>query len=352
MKYMITAVLVVLLFLSPVRGISVEGVDELYRQSEEYGVMPTADLEQGLGTVLARVPEVLEEVFTAGLRTALKLLAVVMVCALGSGMGAAGQNNMLGGIRLAGALSITALTMTDISAMIGLGRDTIGRMDVFSAVLLPVMAVLSAMSGSVTAAALRQSITVLFSKGMVSAMDSLLVPLVYAYVCVSCARAAADDPGLDKLAGGIKSVVTGVLTCVLLVFVGYLTASGAISGSVDATRIKAARMAISRAIPVVGSILADASETVLVGAGILRGTVGATGLLVVLAICLTPFLRLGAQYLLYKGTAALCATVAQPELSRLIDSIGSAFGLILGMTGASALILLVSVVSAILSVTG
>ena len=49
MKYVITAVLAVLLFLSPVRGISVEGVDELYRQSEEYGVVPSADLEQGIG---------------------------------------------------------------------------------------------------------------------------------------------------------------------------------------------------------------------------------------------------------------------------------------------------------------
>ena len=111
-------------------------------------------------------------------------------------------------------------------------------------------------------------------------------------------------------------------------------------------------MAISRAIPVVGSILADASETVLAGAGVLRGTVGATGLLVVLAICLTPFLRLGVQYLLYKGTAALCATIVQPELAHLVDAIGSAFGLVLGMTGAAALILMVSVVSAILAVTG
>ena len=75
-------------------------------------------------------------------------------------------------------------------------------------------------------------------------------------------------------------------------------------------------------------------------------------MVVVLAICLTPFLHLTTQYLIYKGTAALCAVSAPPELSGLIDSIGSAFGLILGMTGAAALILLVSVVSAVLSVTG
>ena len=352
MRMAAMAVLTLALFLCPVRGMQVDGLDELYRQSEEYGISRETQLESGLLELIERIPGVLEELMTAGLRTAVKLLAVVLVCALAEGMGAAGQSNMPAGIRLAGALSITALTMTDISSMIGLGRDTIGRIDIFSAVLLPVMAVLSAASGGVAASAARQGATVLFSKGLVAAMDDLLVPMVYAYVCVSCARAAAGVKGLDKLAQGIKSVVTGFLTLLLILFVGYLTASGAIAGSVDMSRVKAARMAISRAIPVVGGILADASETVLAGAGILRGTVGVTGLLVVLSICLTPFLHLAVQYTIYKGTAALCDTVAQPELSRLIDSIGSAFGLILGMTGAAALILLVSVVSAILVVTG
>lgn len=70
---------------------------------------------------------------------------------------------------------------------------------------------------------------------------------------------------------------------------GYLTASGAIAGSADAAAVKAAKMTISRAIPVVGGILSDAAETVLAGAGVLRGTVGVVGMLVVLAICLTPF---------------------------------------------------------------
>ena len=145
----------------------------------------------------------------------------------------------------------------------------------------------------------------------------------------------------------MKSAATFLLTALLLAFVGYLTASGAIAGSVDASAVKAAKLAISRAIPVVGGILADASETVLAGAGVLKGSVGVVGMLVVLAICITPFLQLALQYLVYKASAALCAAVAQPRLSQLIDAIGSAFGLVLGMTGAGALVLLVSLVSAI-----
>lgn len=326
-------------------------LSRLWSQAEEYGIAEGMGLEDGVLVLLSRVPETIENLLTAGIRAGVKLLAVVLVCALGQGMESAGRKNSLSAIRLSGALAITALTMTDVAAMIGLGRDTIARMDFFAGVLLPVMAVVTALSGSVTAAAARQGATVLFSKVLVTAIDELLVPLVYAYVVVNCARAAANSPGLERLAQGIKSVVNGLLTALLLVFVGYLTASGTIAGSVDVSRVKAVRMAISRAIPVVGGILADASETVLAGAGALRGSVGAAGMLVVLAICLTPFLHLAVQYLIYKGTAAVCAVVSQPELAGLIDAIGSAFGLILGMTGAAALVLLIGVVSAVLSVT-
>ena len=325
----------------------VPGLEEFWGQAGEYGVTEGQSLDRGLADLLAGALNRLGELAGGCAATGLKLLAVVMLCALAEGAEMNGKKAEIQVVELAGALAITALTMTDMDAMIGLGRDTMGRMDAFGEVLLPVMAVLTAATGGVTGAAVRQGATVLFSQLLLTAMDRLLVPLIYAYAAVSCAYAAVGNPGLKKLAGLLKSTATFLLTAFLLAFVGYLTASGAVAGSVDASAVKAARMAISRAIPVVGGILADASETVLAGAGALRGTVGVAGMMAVLAICLTPFLRLALQYLIYKGTAALCAAVALPRLSQLIDAIGGAFGVVLGMTGAGALVLLVSIVSAL-----
>ncbi|MCI8687808.1 MAG: stage III sporulation protein AE [Lawsonibacter sp.] len=328
--------------------ITVPGLDQVWEEAEGYGVSQKDSLDQGLSNLFSDVLGQAGALFRVSLATAMKLIAVVLLCSLAESV-KAGEG--LQAANIAGALAITALTMTDMAVMIGLGRDTLGRMEDFSTLLLPVMAVLTAATGHVSAAAVRQGATVLFSQLLITAMDRLLIPLVYAFVAVSCAHAAVGNPGLKKVADLLKSAITFVLTALLLAFVGYLTASGAIAGSVDAAAVKAAKLAISRAVPVVGGILADASESVLAGAGALRGTVGAVGLMVVLAICLPPFLRLALQYVVYKGAAALCATVAQPQLAGLIDAIGSAFGLVLGMTGAGALVLLVSLVSAIGAVT-
>ena len=128
---------------------------------------------------------------------------------------------------------------------------------------------------------------------------------------------------------------------------GYLTVSGVVAGTADAVAVKAARFTVSSMVPVVGGILSDAAETVLAGAGVLKNAVGVFGMLTILSICLVPFLRLGVHYLAYKLTGALAATVADGRVAGLIDQIGSAFGLVLGMTGASALLLLVSMVSAV-----
>ena len=208
----------------------------------------------------------------------------------------------------------------------------------------------AAAAGSPSGAVARQLATMLFSDILITLINRLLLPLVYTYIAACVAYAAVGNEGLKRIAGTLKWVVTSILTVVLLVFVGYLTVSGVIAGSTDAVTVKAAKFTMSSLVPVVGGILSDAAETVLAGAGILKNAVGVFGMLAVLCMCVAPFLQLGIHYLTYKVTSALSATVSSGRVAGLIDQIGGAFGLVLGMTGASALLLLISMVSAITAV--
>ena len=327
----------------------VPGLDGVWDQAREYDVVPEETLEEGLGNLFQDARNMMRDYLQRSIRSGVKILAVVVLC--GFAEGACLHKTALAASKMAGALAVTALSVSDMEVMIGLGRETVGKMEVFSNALLPVMAALTAATGQINTASFRQGATVLFSRLLLGVIDGLLIPLVYAYVAACCAYAAVGNDGLKKISAVLKSTVNMILSAILLTFVGYLSMSGAVAGSADAAAVKTAKLAISRAVPVVGGILADAAESVLVGAGILRGTVGIVGLLVVLAICLGPFLQLGFHYLTYKLAAALTGTVADPRLSGLLDSIGGAFGLVLGMTGACALLLLISLVSAVAAVT-
>jgi stage III sporulation protein AE len=176
------------------------------------------------------------------------------------------------------------------------------------------------------------------------------MPMVYLYIGVLTASACVGEPRLAAIAEGLKKLLTRVLTTMLLLFTGYLSIARVISGAVDSTAVKVTKAAISGVVPVVGGIIADATETVLAGAGLLKNTVGIFGMLGILAACAYPFLQLGVQYLLYKLTAFLASAVGAPALCKLIDGLAGAFGLVLGMTGACALLLLVSVLSSVAAV--
>ena len=178
-------------------------------------------------------------------------------------------------------------------------------------------------------------------------IDRLLLPLVYLYIGVLTASACLPENRLGAIAEALKKLVTWILTTALLVFTIYLSIVRIISGSADSATVKVAKAAISGVVPVVGGIIADASETVLAGAGMLKNTIGVFGMLAILAACAYPFLQLGVQYLLYKLTAYLASVVGAPGLCKLIDGLGGAFGLILGMTGGCALLLLISVLASV-----
>ena len=101
------------------------------------------------------------------------------------------------------------------------------------------------------------------------------------------------------------------------------------------------------------AVISDTAETLLAGASVLRNAAGIFGMLTVIGICVVPFLNLGAHYLMYRFTAALAATVSSDgRLTGLIEALGSAFGLILAMTGSCATLLIVAMISAVSAVGG
>ena len=212
------------------------------------------------------------------------------------------------------------------------------------------LAAATAASGAVTTATVQQVTTVFFVDLLLNLVDELLLPMVYLYIGALAAAACLPESRLGAIAEGLKKILTWILTTALLVFTVYLSVARVISGAADGAAVRVTKAAISGVVPVVGGIIAEASETVLVGAGILKNTIGFVGMLAILAACAYPFLQLGVQYLLYKLTAFLAAAIGAPGLCKLIDGLGGAFGLVLGMTGACALLLLVSVLSSVAAV--
>lgn len=325
------------------------GLDELERAAAEQGGTAEygAALDDGLEALVDTGTRELGGILRRAVRSGVLILMILLFCGLAETVQEGVGGTAARSVSLAGTLVVTAVAVADVNALLGMGTGAIAKMTSFANVLLPAAAAVTAATGAITGAAARQLAAALFSDLLVNLINGLLVPLLYGYIAASVAQAAVGEDRLKRLADLLKWTVTTVLTAVTMAFVGYLTASGVVAGTADAATVKAAKLAISGAIPVVGGILSDAAETVLASAGVLKGTVGVFGMLTILGICLIPLLQLSVHYLAYKLTAALAAALGDGPVCALVDRLGSAFGLVLGMTGACCLLLLIALVSCV-----
>lgn len=247
-------------------------------------------------------------------------------------------------VSAAGTFAAASVLFTGTNSLIRLASSTIRELSEYGKLLLPVMtAAMAAQGGTATSAALYAG-TAVFDLILGSILSRWLVPLVYVLLALSVAAAAGREDLLKKLRDLIRQLVSWTLKTLLTVYTTYMSITGVISGTTDAVALKAAKMTISTVVPVVGGILSDASETVLVSAGLVKNAAGIYGILALGAIFLSPFLTIGVHYLLMKLTAALCALLGCKGLTELTEDFASAMGLLLAMTGAMCLLQLVSTV--------
>jgi len=239
----------------------------------------------------------------------------------------------------------------DLNALIGQGRETITDLNVLGKALLPTLATAEAASGGITSASVRQVAAVFFASVLLSVIERFLIPAVYLYIGTAAASAVIEGDAMERIGALLKKAVGWTLSGLLFLFVTYLTVSGSIAGAADARAVNLAKSAVSAAVPVVGGILAEAAESVLAGAGLLRGMVGAAGTLALLGVCLTPFLHLGCQYLFYQAASLVSAAAGPKKLTRLISMLGDAFALMLAMVGSSAAVLLIALLTSMTALT-
>ena len=245
---------------------------------------------------------------------------------------------------LAGVLAVVGLLLKQTGSMVTLAADTVTELTQYSKLLLPVMAAALASQGGVTSSTALYTGTAFLNAILSSAISKLLVPMIYVFLVLTAAAAATEQTMVNKLGDFVKWLITWCLKTVLYIFTGYMGITGVISGTADAATLKAAKLTMSGVVPVVGGILSDASEAVVISAGMMKNTVGIYGLLALIAVWIAPFIRIGTQYLLLKLTAALCGIFDAKGVNTVIGSFASAMGLLLAMTGTVCVLLLISVV--------
>lgn len=252
---------------------------------------------------------------------------------------------------LVGAVSVSLLLIESSRVLISLGIETVEVLSEYGKLLLPVMATALAAQGGTASSAALYTGTAVFNTGLTLILSKLLIPAIYIYIAICIANSVMKQDILLNINKFLKWFMTWTLKIIIYVFTGYISITGVISGTVDAAALKATKITISGAVPVVGSIISDASETILVSAGMVKNSVGVYGLFVILSLWIGPFLQIAVHYLLLKLTGGICSVFGKHSTLDLIHEFTTVMGFLLAATGVMCLLLLITTVCFMRGVT-
>ena len=80
-----------------------------------------------------------------------------------------------------------------------------------------------------------------------------------------------------------------------------------------------------------GKLLGETVDAVLGCGNILKNAVGFVGIVVVLAICILPIIKLAVMSFAFNLTAALSEPIADKKIVSILEQIGGTFKLMLGL---------------------
>ena len=339
MKKWICLLLLLCFTAMPVRALDITA-PTVPDSAQEYMPHDTQSFAEGVVYVFQRaVGKFLPEIKEACKSCICVIFISLLISLLGSYPG-----NIQTTAEMAGVIAVGVLLMGTTGTLISSAKETIQELSDYGKLLLPVMtAALAAQGGTATSGALYAG-TAFFDALISALLNNIIVPIVYMYLFLSIAGGALGNELLKRIRDFVKWLATWSLKTILYIFTGYISITGVVSGATDHAAMKATKLTISGAVPVVGGILSDASEAILVGAGMVKSAAGTYGLLAVMAIFIGPFIKIGVQYLLLRLSAALCSVFGNKGISGIIDDFACAMGLLLGMTGAVCLLLIISTV--------
>ncbi len=251
---------------------------------------------------------------------------------------------------LAGATAILALALQQNGALLEHCRTAIGHLDTFSKVLFGVFAAASAAAGRPASAVATAGAAMLFSQLIITLSRQVFLPAVTLYLLLIYGGILSENGALHQAAALGKWGINTFFKVFLTAYFTYLSFTGLVTGTADAAAVRTAQ-SLSSTVPLVGSVISGASETILAGASLLRAGVGFVGFLGAAAICLAPFLQGVCHMLVFRVLSVFAASFAEGGCKTMLDALSQVYSMLLGILTACCAVQFITIVVS-MTVTG
>ena len=208
------------------------------------------------------------------------------------------------------------------------------RLNVLASSMLPIMGVLYAMGGNVTAAVVNNSGMMVFLTVCEAVCNRTVFPVTALCLCFSLA--AALSPGVDMkgIAGVVKKSFTVLIGFVMTLLMTVLAAQSTLAAAADGVAARTAKFVAGSFIPVVGSSVGDSLKTVAAGVKYIRASVGIMGVVIIALLVLPPLLSVMLTRLAVMLSGAAARLLGCSEEASVLGELTNIYGYLMAVISA------------------
>ena len=278
-------------------------------------------------------------------RAAIAVIAMMLICALLNGMKLSFGDRPVSRVSgLVGTLCVCTVVIQPIVSCIHNAANIIHAAADFLLACVPVLVGIMIAAGQPVSANSYNLLMMAAGNGISLLSSNILVPLMNIFLAFSEVSAVSPGIGLGGLCAAFHKVVKWTIGFCMTVFSGLLTIHSVVAASADSATAKAAKFVVSNSVPIVGSALGDAVQSIGACLKMLKSGVGAFGLLAGIFIFLPLLIQCISWVIMMHICSGISDVFDQKEISSVLKASAAVLETMLAITFCCMALLIVSTV--------
>lgn len=196
--------------------------------------------------------------------------------------------------------------------------------DIYKAIVPCFCSAVLVVSGSLTSAAYYQVILIMITF-VSSVMKNVMIAMAKMYFLLICADSVSDKEQFEKARELIGAVIKWTCRIAVVIFSGVAGIKGLTNPVNDSVRKNVLYKTV-KLVPGVGDVI-EGVAGVVAGAGmVVKNSIGAAAIIVLLIMCAVPLIKLIAFTLMFKLAAAAIEPIADKRLVKAVNGASKSIG--------------------------
>ena len=239
-------------------------------------------------------------------------------------------------------LLFTAVLLKCFAQAADTAMQTLENIILFVKLLVPAYLISVGISSGAATAGASYQLLLFAVYGVESILQSWVLPLVYSYVMLAVINGIWAEEKLSLLIELLEKAIGWVLKGAMGVVTGLGVFQSLITPVVDSARTSALQKFVE-AVPGIGNAAGGVAELVLGSAMVIRSSIGVALLILLLALCAGPLLKIALIAGILKCAAAFMEIVSDKRITACADRAGDAGLLLFRTTGTGVILFLIAI---------